>query len=80
MSENASRNRARVEGCIEPQDGQLTSTMNPSVCPPELRPRDREPPDSVPQAERFGEEPPELHPGPAEGRTLRRTSLPEATQ
>lgn len=54
--------------------------MNPSVCPPELRPRDREPPDSVPQAERFCEEPPELHPGPAEGRTLRRTSLPEATQ
>lgn len=54
--------------------------MNPSVCPPELRPRDREPPDSVPQAKRFGEEPPELHPGPAEGRTLRWTSFPEATQ
>lgn len=54
--------------------------MNPSVCPPELRPRDREPPDAVPQAERFGEEPPKLHPGPAEGRTLRWTSFPEATQ
>lgn len=51
-----------------------------SVCPPELRPGDREPPDSVPQAERFGEEPPELHPGPAEGRTLRWTGFPEATQ
>lgn len=54
--------------------------MNFPVCPPELRPRDREPPDSVPQAERFGEEPPELHPGSAEGRTLRWTSFQEATQ
>lgn len=54
--------------------------MNPSVCPPELRPRDRESPDSVPQAECFGKEPSELHPGPAEGWTLRWTSFPEATQ
>lgn len=41
-----------------------------TVCPPELWPRDREPPDPVPQAERFSKEPPELHPGPAEGWTL----------
>ena len=54
--------------------------VNPSVFPPELRPRDGEPADSVPQAERFGEEPPELHPGQTEGRTLRRTSFAEATQ
>lgn len=47
-----------------------SSKMNPSVCPPELRPGDREPADSVPQAERFRKEPSELHPGPAEGGTL----------
>lgn len=54
--------------------------MNLSGFPTELWPRDREPPDSVTQAERFSKESPELHPGPAEGRTLRWTSFPEATQ
>lgn len=48
--------------------------------PSELRPGDGEPPDPVPQAERFGEEPPELHPGPAAGRPLRRARVAEATQ
>lgn len=50
------------------------------VCPPELRPGDGEPSDSVPQAQRFSKEPPELHPGQTEGRTLRWKSFPEATQ
>lgn len=51
-----------------------------AVCPPELWPRDGEPQDSVPQAECLSKEPPELHPGPAEGRPLRWTSFPKITQ
>lgn len=57
----------------------ITPNMN-TVCPPELWPRNREPSNPVPQAERFSEEPPELHPGPAEGWTLWWTSFQEATQ
>lgn len=47
----------------------ITPNTN-TVCPPELWSRDRESANTVPQAERFSEEPPELHPRPAEGWTL----------
>lgn len=51
-----------------------------TVCPPELWPWNREPSHPVPQAERLSKKPPELHPGPAEGWALWRTSFPKITQ
>lgn len=48
--------------------------------PPELRLRDGEPPDSLPQTKCFSKEPSEFHPGPSKGWTLRWTSIAKATQ
>ena len=46
----------------------------------ELWSGNRELANTVPQTERLSQKPAELHPGPAEGRALRRAGLAEVTQ